>query len=111
MGLITQECFDTSKQKGVENDICGTGKIKVLIGLIPTKMSLVCKECSDIIPNCMACVKKDDCMMCKGGYRRAQIKDANNIDRIVCVKDFCGFYGEGKGCTGKVAMEGCDLSE
>ena len=48
--------------------------------------------------------------MCKAGYRRAQIKDAYGIDRVVCVKNFCGFYGEGSGCSGKVKIEGCDTS-
>ena len=48
--------------------------------------------------------------MCKAGYRKANIKDAFGNDRVVCVNDFCGFYGEGTGCAGKVNLEGCDLS-
>ena len=110
MGLNTQDCLDTSNQKNVENDVCGNGSIKILEGLIPTKMTLVCKECSSIIPNCMACRASTDCVMCKLGYRRAQIKDAYGNDRVVCVNNFCGFYGAGSSCDGKVALEGCDLS-
>lgn len=109
-GIITQSCFDTKNQTGQENDLCGNGKIKRWEGLIPEKQTLYCRDCSEIIPNCMACTKTTDCDMCKLGYRRAIIKDAQGIDRTLCVANFCGFYGEGTGCTGKVKLEGCDLS-
>ena len=105
-----QSCFNAKNQTGNENDLCGMGEIKRWEGLIPEKQTLYCRECSTIIPNCMACTKTNDCDMCKSGYRRAQIKDAYGIDRVVCVKNFCGFYGEGSGCTGKVKIEGCDQS-
>ena len=75
-GIITQSCFDTKNQTGQENDLCGTGKIKRWEGLIPEKQTLYCRDCSEVIPNCMACTKTTDCDMCKLGYRRAIIKDA-----------------------------------
>ena len=70
-GLYNAVCFNISTQNNTENDICGNGQIKVLEGLIATKMKLVCKECSEIIPNCMACSVKTDCIMCKPGYLRS----------------------------------------
>ena len=79
-----------------------------LDGLIESERVLKCKSCSELIPNCLMCTSNKDCDLCKMGYRRAEIKDANGVSNVVCVKNFCGFYGEGGGCAGKVTLEGCD---
>ena len=81
-----------------------------LEGLIESERELVCKACTDLIPNCLMCTSGSDCDLCKLGYRRAEIKDANGVVNVVCVTNFCGFYGEGSGCAGEVTLEGCDLS-
>ena len=57
------------------------------------------------------CTSGSDCDLCKEGYRRAEVKDANGVVNVVCVTNFCGFYGEGTGCAGKVTLEGCDQSD
>ena len=79
-----------------------------LEGLIESERELVCRECSLLIPNCLMCSKSTDCDLCKLGYRRAEIQDAYNVTNVVCVTNFCGFYGEGSGCGGTVNIEGCD---
>lgn len=91
-----------------ENSICDNGSIMRLDGLIKSEQVLKCKSCSELIPNCMMCTSGSDCDLCKPGYRRAKVKDAYGVESVVCVTNFCGFYGEGSGCAGKVTIEGCD---
>ena len=48
--------------------------------------------------------------MCKAGYKLAEIYDSLGNLNVVCVADFCGFYGSGIRCSNEVTIEGCDLS-
>lgn len=56
------------------------------------------------------CDSGTNCNLCKGGYLRASIKDSSGVDNIICLPNFCGFYGQGDGCSDNVALEGCDKS-
>ena len=48
--------------------------------------------------------------MCKSGYLRAEIYDANLNPNIVCLQNFCGLYGKGTRCDKQVGLKGCDKS-
>lgn len=63
---------------------------------------LVCKSCAALIPNCLSCTKSTDCDLCRSGYVRAEIVDAFGVTNRLCIREFCGFYGEGNNCLGKV---------
>ena len=63
-----------------------------------------------MIPNCLQCADSSTCNLCKAGYIRANITDAEGQVNAICVAGLCGFYGEGSGCKGEVGIEGCDKS-
>jgi hypothetical protein len=48
--------------------------------------------------------------MCDEKYRLAYVKDAYLKTNVVCLKEICGFYGKGPGCSNNVGIEGCDKS-
>ena len=79
-------------------------------GLIESERVLECVTCSSLIPECIACSSAKQCDMCSSGARLAEIVDSFGVTNIVCIEDFCGFYGEGSGCAGAVGIEGCDKS-
>ena len=85
IGLYTADCLNISTLNVTENSICGDGKIMRLEGLIESERVLTCKSCEDLIPNCLMCTSNKDCDLCKMGYRRAEIKDANGVMNVVCV--------------------------
>ena len=79
-------------------------------GVIESERVLKCKSCSELIPNCLSCEEATNCNLCKKGYLRSEITDSEGKKNIVCLQDFCGFYGEGSACLGTVGIEGCDRS-
>lgn len=102
-GIIVMVCSQAEKKEGIEeNDSCGLGQIYQWQGLIESQMQLVCTSCGELIPNCLACDSSISCLMCKRGYLASAIIDSFGEARVICIKDFCGFYGEGTGCQGKV---------
>lgn len=110
-GLYELTCFLIDNTvEAVENQACGSGQIYQWVGVIESVQELVCSSCSELIPNCIMCDSGTNCNLCKGGYLRATIKDSSGVDNIVCLPDFCGFYGQGDGCQDSVALEGCDKS-
>ena len=75
------------------------GYVQIFEGYISTEQSLVCKACSTLIPNCAVCDSRTNCNMCEPGYLETPFKDDKGIDRLVCLKSFCGLTGYGGNCV------------
>lgn len=80
------------------------------VGIIESERVLTCVTCSSLIPACLSCSSAQKCDMCQANYLKAEIVDSFGNKNVVCIEDFCGFYGEGSGCAGVVGIEGCDRS-
>lgn len=76
-GLYISKCkykgdFDLTEADAPCKD---QGYVQVKEGYIESEKELVCKKCSDLIPNCQICKTSQSCDMCQIFFQEASIWD------------------------------------
>ena len=111
-GIYVNKCkYKKDINITAEDEPCGAGKVTVLEGVTEALEELQCRDCSDLIPNCLACNSHSGCTLCKTGYKAASLKDAEGVEHGLCLFNFCGLSGAGDGCDPNVEIDNCLRSQ
>ena len=68
-------------------------------GYFEVDQELRCEECTNLISNCVACIRSDLCTLCSYPYQPSRIIDDYGQEHQVCLNAFCGLAGSGSTCA------------
>ena len=69
-GIHVNRCKAESEiNVNIEDEPCGPGEITQLEGVLEEIETIACRNCSEIIPNCISCNNDNECTLCEIGYK------------------------------------------